>query len=182
MKLLAKVRIEEEKISKVFYKEYKDLRLELMRDIWKQNPGVRNAEVIEKAQRIIDRIVFVCFCEDRGLLPQNELQIRIDTAKKLGFAPWEMLKKFFLSIDKGDSSIGIPDGYNGGLFKSDSSIDILIISDSIIEKFVALGRYDFSEDGGQLSVEILGHIFEQSISDIEEIRTKIESKGTVDEE
>ena len=153
-----------------------------MRDIWKQNPDVRNADVIEKAQRIIDRIVFVCFCEDRWLLPQNELQIRVDTAKKLGFAPWEMLKKFFLSIDKWDSSIGIPDGYNGGLFRSDTSIDTLIISDSIIEKFVALGRYDFSEDGGQLSVEILGHIFEQSISDIEEIRTKIESSGTVDEE
>lgn len=181
-RLLAKVRVEEEKISKIFYKEYKDLRLELMRDIWKHNPEVRNADVIEKAQRIIDRIVFICFCEDRGLIPQNELRHRVEQAKKFGFAPWEMLRKFFQSIDMGDTSMGIPDGYNGGLFRWDESIDTLKISDDIIEKFVALGWYDFSEDGGQLSVEILGHIFEQSISDIEEIRTQIENHGKVEEE
>lgn len=176
-RLLTKVRVEEEKISKIFYKEYKDLRLELMRDIWKNNPDMQNANVIEKAQRIIDRIVFICFCEDRGLIPQNELRHRVEQAKKFGFAPWEMLRKFFQSIDSGDVSMGIPDGYNGWLFRKDESIDTLKISDEIIEKFVALGAYDFSEDGGQLSVEILGHIFEQSISDIEEIRTKIESSG-----
>ncbi len=180
--LLARVRIEEEKISKEFYKQYKSLRLELMRDIWKNNPESQNAYVIEKSQRIIDRIVFICFCEDRGLIPQNELSYRVEQAKKFGFAPWEMLKKFFISIDSGDVSLGIPDGYNGGLFRPDASIDVLHISDSIIEQFVALGRYDFSEDGGQLSVEILGHIFEQSISDIEEIRSKIETSGKVDEE
>jgi hypothetical protein len=181
-RLLARVRIEEEKISKEFYKEYKSLRLELMRDIWKHNPESQNADVIEQSQRIIDRIVFICFCEDRGLIPQNELSYRVDQAKTFGFAPWEMLKKFFISIDSGDVSLGIPDGYNGGLFRPDASIDALRISDSIIERFVALGRYDFSEDGGQLSVEILGHIFEQSISDIEEIRSKIETSGKVDEE
>ncbi len=70
----------------------------------------------------------------------------------------------------------IPHGYNGGLFRPDASIDNLRISDAIVEQFIGLGRYDFSEDGGQLSVEILGHIFEQSISDIEEIRTQIENK------
>ena len=181
-RLLARVRIEEEKISKEFYKEYKSLRLELMRDIWKNNPESQNADVIEQSQRIIDRIVFICFCEDRGLIPQNELSYRVAQAKTFGFAPWEMLKKFFISIDSGDVSLGIPDGYNGGLFRPDASIDALRISDSIIERFVALGRYDFSEDGGQLSVEILGHIFEQSISDIEEIRAKIETSGKVDEE
>ncbi|MEI6711954.1 MAG: hypothetical protein WCK88_07515 [bacterium] len=93
-----------------------------------------------------------------------------------------MLKKFFQSIDTGDTTLGIPDGYNGGLFRADPAIDTLKISDAIIEKFVALGRYDFSEDGGQLSVEILGHIFEQSISDIEEIRTQIEKQKKVEEE
>ncbi len=98
-KLLAKVRIEEEKISKEFYKEYKTLRLELMRDIWKNNRETQNADVIEKAQRIIDRIVFVCFCEDRGLLPQHELTSRIQKAKEIGFSPWDMLKKFFVQID-----------------------------------------------------------------------------------
>jgi tRNA1(Val) A37 N6-methylase TrmN6 len=179
--LLAKVRIEEEKISKEFYREYKTLRLELMRDIWKYNTGAQNASVIEMAQRIIDRIVFICFCEDRGLLPQHELASRIQKAKEIGFSPWDMLKKFFIQIDSWDATMQIPDGYNGWLFRQDSSIDNLRISDAIVEKFIALGRYDFSEDGGELSVEILGHIFEQSISDIEEIRTQIENKLKVEE-
>ncbi len=181
-KLLAKVRIEEEKISKVFYKEYKTLRLELMRDIWANNPHMRNADVIEKSQRIIDRIVFICFCEDRGLLLQNKLKENILRAKEIDLSPWETLKIFFRSVDKWSEKLGIPDGYNGGLFKADESIDKLKISDTIVEKFVELGRYDFSEDGGQLSVEILGHIFEQSISDIEEIRTDIENHGKVEGE
>ena len=99
-KLLAKVRIEEEKISKEFYKEYKTLRLELMRDIWHNNLETRNADVIEKAQLIIDRIVFICFCEDRGLLPQNKLQENILRAKEIDLSPWETLKIFFRSVDK----------------------------------------------------------------------------------
>jgi uncharacterized small protein (DUF1192 family) len=70
-KLLAKVRIEQETITKKFYKEYSGLREELMRDIWKNNPALRNESVVTITQRIIDRIVFVHFCEDRGLLPQN---------------------------------------------------------------------------------------------------------------
>lgn len=181
-RLLAKVRIEEEKISKEFYKEYKTLRLDLMRDIWKNNPDTRNADIIEKAQRIVDRIVFICFCEDRGLLPQNKLKENIIRSKESDFTPWEVLKKFFQGIDKWSEKLGIPDGYNGGLFKANENIDNLKISDSIVEKFINLGRYDFSEDGGQLSVEILGHIFEQSISDIEEIRTQIENQWKVEEE
>lgn len=180
--LLAKVRIDEEKISKEFYKHYKDLRLELMRNIWKNNPETRNADVIEKAQRIIDRIVFICFCEDRWLLPQNKLKENIIRSKESDFTPWEVLKKFFQWIDLGSEKLGIPNGYNGGLFRADPAIDALIVDDAIIEQFVALGDYDFTEDGGQLSVEILGHIFEQSISDIEEIRTQIENQGKLEEE
>lgn len=64
-KLLAKVRIEQETITKKFYKEYSGLREELMRDIWKNNPTLRNESVVTITQRIIDRIVFVHFCEDR---------------------------------------------------------------------------------------------------------------------
>lgn len=85
---------------------------------------------------------------------------------------------YFRGIDKGSDKLGIPDGYNGGLFRDeDETIKNLKVSDDIVTKFIELGRYDFSDEGGQLSVEILGHIFEQSISDLETIRTKIQNQG-----
>lgn len=177
-KLLAKVRIEQEMITKKFYKEYSWLREELMRDIWKNNPKFRNESVVTLTQRIIDRIVFVHFCEDRGLLPQNKLAENLTRAKEIDLTPWEVLMLYFRGIDKWSDKLGIPDGYNGGLFRDDDdAIKNLKVSDAIITQFIELGRYDFSDEGGQLSVEILGHIFEQSISDLESIRTKIQKQG-----
>jgi type I restriction-modification system DNA methylase subunit len=177
-KLLAKVRIEQEMITKKFYKEYSGLRADLMRDIWKNNPKLQNESVVTITQRIIDRIVFVHFCEDRGLLPQNKLAENLTRAKEIDLTPWEVLMLYFRWIDRGSDKLGIPDGYNGGLFRDDDDIiKNLKVSDDVITKFIELGRYDFSDEGGQLSVEILGHIFEQSISDLESIREKIKNPG-----
>ncbi len=182
-KLLAKVRIEQEIISKKFYKEYSALREELMRDIWKNNPHLKNEWVITTTQRIIDRIVFIHFCEDRWLLPENKLKENLERAREIDITPWEMLCRYFRGVDKGSDKLGIPEGYNGGLFRDeDDSIDALKVSDSIITKFIELGRYDFSDEWGELSVEILGHIFEQSISDLELIREKIHNQGKENEE
>ncbi len=177
-KLLAKVRIEQETITKKFYKEYSDLRTELMRDIWRKNTILKNTSVIQIAQNIIDRIVFIHFCEDRWLLPQNKLTENLQIARQAWFDSWEVLQKYFNQVDSGSTEIGIPDGYNGWLFRENNEVlRNLKISDEIITKFIELGRYDFSDEGGQLSVEILGHIFEQSISDLETIRTKIQNQG-----
>jgi hypothetical protein len=59
--LLTDIRIEQENISNKFYKEYRELRLELLRNIYQKNAIIReNIDFgIEKAQKIIDRIVFV---------------------------------------------------------------------------------------------------------------------------
>lgn len=182
-KLLAKVRIEQEIITKKFYKEYSGLREELMRDIWKNNPTLRNESVVTITQRIIDRIVFVHFCEDRWLLPQNKLAENLTRAKEIDLTPWEVLMLYFRWIDKWSEKLGIPDGYNGGLFHDENDvIKNLKVSDDVITKFIELGRYDFSDEGGQLSVEILGHIFEQSISDLESIRQKIKNPNGESEE
>ncbi len=177
-KLLVKVRIEQEIISKEFYEEYAQLREELMRDIWKNNPWLKNEGVIMITQKIIDRIVFIHFCEDRWLLPENKLKENLERAREIDISPLEMLVRYFRWIDRWSDKLGIPEWYNGGLFHDeDETISTLNISDAIITKFIDLGRYDFSDEWGELSVEILGHIFEQSISDLEEIREKIQNQG-----
>ncbi|MCK4635543.1 MAG: N-6 DNA methylase [Candidatus Moranbacteria bacterium] len=169
--LLSDIRIDEENISKSFYKEYKELRLELLRDIYKNNEIARtNIDLaIEKTQKVIDRIVFVCFCEDKGLLPEHILQQVLQSSENGFGSLWSNLKGFFEQIDKGSEKLEIPDGYNGGLFARDNDLNQLEISDDILKKFTQLGRYNFEED---MSVSILGHIFEQSISDLEEIKSK----------
>ena len=172
--LLSEVRIDQEEIGNKFYAQYKMARLELLRDLWKLNEEVRDDidQGIEKAQKIIDRLVFVCFAEDRGLLPDNILLQVVEAAKHSAFggSVWNAFKGFFDAIDTGSQKLEIPDGYNGGLFRSDAALNDLRISDGALLKVAALGKYDFAED---LSVNILGHIFEQSISDLEEIKNKV---------
>jgi hypothetical protein len=170
--ILSNIRIEEEKITKKFYKEYKGLRKELIKDILSNLPNGKTNDfpkVVQQAQKIIDRIVFICFCEDLGLIPQDKLIEVIKYGQNSPLPPpiWDTMKQFFTAIDKGSDKLGIPDGYNGELFKEDSELNSLKISDDICKKFAELGKYDFAED---LSVNILGHIFEQSISDLEELK------------
>lgn len=176
--ILSDIRIDEEKITKKFYADYKKFRQDLIKDIIKQNKPKKNEmpTVIEKAQKIIDRIVFVCFCEDMGLLPEHTLQMVLKLDKTSFGSTWDTLKGFFHAIDKGSEKLDIPNGYNGGLFAKDEVLEKLEVSDEICKKFIELGNYDFSED---LSVNILGHIFEQSISDLEELKNIYEEEKPV---
>lgn len=179
--LLSDIRIEQEDIGKRFYKVYGDARLDLLRDVYKNNPRIRtNIDLgIEKTQKIVDRIVFAAFAEDRGLLPDNSLERVIQAADNstFGGSLWDMLKGFFNAIDVGSEKLDIPNGYNGGLFRSDDKFNNLVISDEPLRKVLGLGSYNFTED---LSVNILGHIFEQSISDLEEIKNKVNESQNIE--
>ncbi|MBI1833898.1 MAG: N-6 DNA methylase [Candidatus Andersenbacteria bacterium] len=173
-RILSAIRIEEEEISKKFYTQYRQLRHELISNIQKNNPDKPATLAIEKAQKIIDRIVFVSFCEDLGLLPDNKLMEVVQWAEKnspFESGIWDTLVKFFAAVDHGSERLGIPDGYNGELFKEDKELNELKIDDVITKKFVDLGRFSFSDD---LTVNILGHIFEQSISDLESLKAAVE--------
>lgn len=166
-RLLSKIRVEQQEITKKFYKEYKNLRFELINDIRLHNKDLGIEIIVEKAQKIIDRIVFIHFCEDKGLLPDGKLRENIYRAAEVDFTPWEVLRKFFTWVDSWSEKLWIPFGYNGELFKPDFILDTLGIWDTICKKFVELGEFDFKE---KLSVNILWHIFEQSISDIEQLK------------
>jgi len=94
-KLLSEVRIKQEQITKDFYKQYKTLRFELINDIRHHNPEIHVETVVEKAQKIIDRIIFIHFCEDKGLLPEGKLKTNVIRAREADFSPWDVLKKYF---------------------------------------------------------------------------------------
>ena len=67
-------------------------------------------------------------------------------------------------------------GYNGGLFAHDESLDNLVMPDDVLEGFRNLADYDFSSD---LNVNILGHIFEHSLADIEQIKADIAARKLI---
>lgn len=164
---------EQQLITKKFYSDYKKTRLAIFQHLKENNSTIDELVLFEKTQKLLDRFIFICFCEDNNLLPENIFR-RVIQVSKLSFdisetKIWTQLKGLFHSIDKGNKSQNI-NHYNGGLFKEDKILDQLHIKDNLLSQLEYISDYDFASE---LDVNILGHIFEQSISDIEEIKAEI---------
>ncbi|HEX42723.1 MAG TPA: hypothetical protein ENN81_11795, partial [Phycisphaerales bacterium] len=126
-------------------------------------------EAIRIAQKLIDRIVFVAFCEDRELLPDKSLRRAwegIPPFSRVTNPRWQNYVDLFRSIETGNPKRGIAP-YNGGLFKADPAVDDLELDDDWTDFFKVVGEYDFRHE---VNVDVLGHLFEKSIKDIERIR------------
>ncbi len=166
-------RIEEEKnISEEFYAHYKILRELFVRHLITHNNKIPALELINFAQTIIDRIVFISVVKDYELISFNILKEIEEISKKIwtndNMELWRQLKNLFIAMDK-----GMPPRlhkFNGGLFKQKNEIDKLIIKDYFLSKLLKLSTYDFESD---LNINILGHIFEHSISDIEKLKKDV---------
>lgn len=162
----------DENITKQFYSEYRQVRLAFFKHLQEHNPNLDKTLLLEKTQKFLDRFIFVLFCEDtNGLLPFDITKSTYETGKKsrdrYDERIWREFRNLFQDIDEGRSPIN---KYNGGLFKNDEILDNLSIKDDIWEELMKLARWDFETD---LNVNILGHIFEQSISDLETMRAEI---------
>ena len=165
-------------ISNKFYSEYKSLRTDLFDALKSNNETIDQLTLFSKAQKILDRFLFICFCESTYLLPQGVFKQVIQCVKtsflKSPNRLWSELKGLFHSIDKGNPPMHIG-AYNGGLFAADSVLDGLTIPDNVLENFQKLTEYDFNSD---LNVNILGHIFEHSLADIEQLKSQLEGAET----
>ncbi|WP_411824674.1 Eco57I restriction-modification methylase domain-containing protein [Leptospira sp. 'Mane'] len=174
----------EEKVEKEFYREYKELRSEIFYKLLALNPTYKNdkSKLLELVQKLLDRIIFCWFCEDSrtGLLPTNVLSKEIlgnelsskyynDNAEDI----YSKVKKLFNAIDSG-GNFNIKEGYNGELFKENAELNSLKVPNLLFKKVCEIGlKYDFGDEN-ELNVNILGHIFEQSISDLEEMRVEFQ--------
>jgi hypothetical protein len=160
-------------IEKEFYTHYKNLREQIWADLIDQNKEKHYGRnfYLYKAQKLIDRIIFIRFCRENGALDSDV----VSDALSYKFAKgkyYEILKDLFNAMNEGNPEIGIAK-FNGGLFAVDKDLDCLNISDDIISKIVILYDYNFGSD---LDVNILGHIFEQSISDLEDLTNKSDER------
>lgn len=165
-----------EEIEKRFYKHYSTLREEIwhnLLDLNKEKHYGRNF-YLYKAQKLIDRIIFIRFCKENGALDNDAVLEALNNKYIKG--KYSRMKALFTAMDEGNPEIGIAK-FNGGLFAEDKDLDCLTISDEIIDKIVILYSHDFGSD---LDVNILGHIFEQSISDLENLTGYNEKKRKKD--
>ena len=195
--------VQEEKITKDFYKDYSLFKRELYRDLVKNNAKrLKSATVIssaveksqeqvqleknvkltlfKKSQKLIDRFLFIFFAEDRSLLPANSTELILKKWKAdIDFGDerplYNLFKQYFKFLDQGrqgTKSRGEIYAYNGGLFKEDTLLDSLEIDNELLYKHThKLAGYDFES---QVDVNILGHIFENSLNEIESVNAEIE--------
>jgi len=165
--ILKESRREDTDITDKLYRDYKELRLKLLGAVQDAKLSIDSLEAIALAQKILDRVLFTAFAEDTGLLPRNTLANAFKSRNPYNPKPiWQNFKGLFHAIDLGNNDLRIPP-YNGGLFAPDPIIDALTLSDEVCEGFKSLGEYDFASE---VSVTVLGHIFEQSIADVERLQ------------
>ncbi|NRT14176.1 type I restriction-modification system DNA methylase subunit [Flavobacterium sp. 28A] len=136
--------------------------------------------LFKKSQKLIDRFLFIFFAEDRGLLPPNStIQILNKWKADVDFGDerplYDMFKQYFKFLDtgrQGTTNRAEIYAYNGGLFKEDTLLDKLEIDNDLLFKHTqTLASYDFES---QVDVNILGHIFENSLNEIESVNAEIE--------
>jgi len=96
-------------VDQAFLAEIEEWRELLARNIAIRNSGLSQRELNFAVQRIIDRIIFLRICEDRGIESYGQLQALLNGANI-----YERLRKIFRSADE---------KYNSGLFHFRSEKD-----------------------------------------------------------
>ncbi len=172
-------RFHDQKISEQLYNDYSSFKYKIFENLVKNNPEFDKITLFEKSQKLLDRLLFIFFAEDSGLLPANSISRIIDHFDKLteldSYKPlYEIYKLYFGYMNigrKGKVPADDIPAYNGGLFAPDEVLDIVKIDDEILrEDSLKLSGYDFSTE---VDVNILGHIFEYSLNEIEEFEKQL---------
>lgn len=173
-----------------FYDAYYLIRADLLDAVQaasaRLSPAPSRDETLTATQRLLDRLIFIYYCEDTPgrLLPPDTIKSITESARRLPGPSrskvYDSLKALFQEVDKGSSqgSLDPLPAYNGELFKPDRIIDEIDLPDSLHDKIYGvfdgdqtrriqgawgLHAFDFWRE---LNAHLLGHIFEQSLSDM----------------
>lgn len=184
---------EEDVITKKLYKDYSLFKRELFANMVELNPEFDPLELFKKSQKLLDRFLFIFFAEDRFLLPTN-LIFRINKEwqqlqqMRIQVSLYDRYKTYFEDLNSG-AKVQLPAfsqtngvdkeehqifAYNGGLFKEDEVLNKIKIDDAVLFKHTEkLSNYDFASE---VDVNILGHIFENSLNELDEIKAQLEGQ------
>lgn len=166
----------EDQITKKLYKDYSQFKRDLFNDLVQKNPQFDKLQLFKKTQKLLDRFLFIFFAEDRLLLPTN-LIVSINKEWKqlqemrVSQSLYHRYKLYFEDLNTGNTKQDIF-AYNGGLFQPDEFLDHLKVDDDLL--FTHTNKLSFYDFESEVDVNILGHIFENSLNEIEEITAELE--------
>ena len=170
----------EDVITKRLYSDYSLFKRELHQNLVSQNPQYDALTLFRKSQKLLDRFLFLFFAEDRQLLPPNSVRLVLNDWKELQERDVEVplydrFKKYFGYLNTGFKGKRYDVfAYNGGLFKADEILDAVVIDDNLLYKHaIKLSEYDFVSE---VDVNILGHIFENSLNELDEIQAQLDGR------
>src|SRR6202158_6151670 len=198
-------------IQNNFYREYRAYREYLVQILIDYNPSLPGTKgrLVRLAQKLIDRCIFIMFCEDMGeqlSFPPNALRDYLgELSKSTTFADdeldaWNKLKELFQAMNKGKKfrSRAI-NRFNGGLFADDPELEGLTIpneafctrfqgenEDSLQRNPLTLlffaGSYNFGigqRDAKAITLYTLGRVFEQSITELEALEAEKDDRPSL---
>lgn len=167
-------------VDDAFLDEIEQWRSQLARNLALRNPELSQREINAAVQKIIDRMVFLRICEDRGLEFYGQLQALLN-----GPTVYGRLCELFRKAD---------DRYNSGLFhfsadkhrheQPDQWTLALNLDDQVL-KGILRGLYypDSPYEFSVISADILGQVYEQFLGKVirltEAHQAKIEDKPEV---
>ncbi len=173
-----------------FYDAYYRIRADMLAEIELAAQALprtpSRAEVLRSTQRLLDRMLFLYYCEDNPerLIPTNTVPNVTEAARRLpgpgASKVYHYLKLLFREIDEGSPPTAAVrlSAFNGELFKLDPIIDFIDLPDALhdtryplkigdqirhVNGVWGLHEFDF---WSELNEHLLGHIFEQSLSDM----------------
>jgi type I restriction-modification system DNA methylase subunit len=171
---------EEDVITKKLYKDYSLFKRELHQNLTELNPDYDPIELFKKSQKLIDRFLFLFFGEDRHLLPPNSVRLILSDWRDLqerdeDIPLYNRFKKYFEYLNTGFKGKRYDVfAYNGGLFKLDEVLDNIKIDNELLYRHTfKLADYDFASE---VDVNILGHIFENSLNELDEVKAQLEGQ------
>jgi hypothetical protein len=168
IELLKKTGERQKEVSIELYEDYSQHRTRLIDHLHREQ-GFSVEEAIDIVQRLLDRIIFIAFCEDRKLIPDKMIKQAHDQLPAFYSVTnprWQNFKNLFKFLDKGNPKLDVP-GFNGGLF-AESPADDIEIDDDWVHFFNRVGEYDFADE---VNLDVLGHLFEKSITELEKLRS-----------
>jgi type I restriction-modification system DNA methylase subunit len=171
---------QEDAITKKLYNDYSLFKRELHQNLVLLNPQFDALELFKKSQKLLDRFLFLFFAEDRQLLPPNSVRLILEKWESLNefsddYPLYGLFKNYFKALNTGRKGERYDIfAYNGGLFKPDTILDTIKIDNDLLYKHTKnLSEYDFDSE---VDVNILGHIFENSLNELDEIKAQLEGE------
>lgn len=154
-----------EPVDKAFLAHLEDFRVRLAKAIFKQNRGAfkdadtsaGRARLTEAAQRIIDRLVFMRVCEDRGIADYGGLRSLVNSCAESGEELDARLSARWRELDI---------HYNGYLFKPHFSeelrVDGRVLADLVRSLYMPESPYRFEA----FSDDLLGVVYERFLGSV----------------